>query len=206
MHTTARNCFREPIPEIAEAAQLLDAAVSAYFRSDMALAEHLIQLANMPEIKEWGYSLWGANSPYIQYRQISNAEPVLSKNERQMPRMPTTIDKQQLIVRDGYHCRFCGIPVIRTEIRQRFVKAFPTLNIWGKTSDKQHAAFQTMWVQYDHILPHARGGISELSNLIITCAPCNFGRMNYTLAEVNLSNPLDRSPISSDWDGLERFK
>ena len=186
---TARNCFREPIPEIAEAAQLLNAAVSAYLQADRALAEHLIRQANMPEIKEWGYSLWGANSPYVQFRKIPNAEPVFSKSERQMLRMPTTREKHQLLNRDGYHCRFCGIPVIRSEIRQHFVKAFPSIEIWGRTSDKQHAAFQTMWVQYDHILPHARGGGNELSNLVIACAPCNYGRMNYTLAEVNLTDP-----------------
>lgn len=203
---SARNCFREPIPEIAEAAKLLDAAVSAHLQADRELAEHLIRQANMPEIKEWGYSLWGAKSPHVQYQKIPNAEPVLSRSERQKLRMPTACEKQKLLERDGYHCRFCGIPVIRSEIRQRFVHSYPDLEIWGRTNDKQHAAFQTMWVQYDHILPHARGGGNELSNLVIACAPCNYGRMNYTLDEVNLTDPRSRRLISSLWDGLERFK
>ena len=56
----ARNCFREPIPEIAEAAQLLNAAASAYLQADRELAEHLIRRANMPEIKEWGVLIVGS--------------------------------------------------------------------------------------------------------------------------------------------------
>jgi 5-methylcytosine-specific restriction endonuclease McrA len=63
-----------------------------------------------------------------------------------------------------------------------------------------------MWAQYDHILPHSRGGTSELSNMVVTCAPCNFGRMEFTLAEVGLADPRDRAPIRSSWDGLERFR
>ena len=30
-----------------------------------------------------------------------------------------------------------------------------------------------------------------------------FARMQYTLEEVNLKNPLKRKKIGSDWDGLE---
>ncbi len=60
-----------------------------------------------------------------------------------------------------------------------------------------------MWLQNDHIIPHSRGGHTTLDNMVITCAPCNFGRMEYTLAEVGLADPRDRPPVISDWDGLE---
>jgi len=62
-----------------------------------------------------------------------------------------------------------------------------------------------MWVQYDHLLAHARSGTNDLKNIVITCAPCNFCRAEYTLAEVGLLDPLAREPIRSTWDGLERF-
>ena len=62
-----------------------------------------------------------------------------------------------------------------------------------------------MWLQYDHLLPHARGGGSDLDNLLITCAPCNYARWNYTLAEVGLLDPRTRERVRSTWDGLERF-
>jgi hypothetical protein len=58
----------------------------------------------------------------------------------------------------------------------------------------------------DHMLPHARGGTSDLSNMIVTCAPCNNGRSNLTLEEVGLADPFLRAPVRSTWDGLERFR
>lgn len=68
-HVAPRNCLREPIPEIAEAARLLDAAVSAHFEGNAELTEQLVRQANMPIIRDWTESLWGASSPYAATRK-----------------------------------------------------------------------------------------------------------------------------------------
>ena len=114
--------------------------------------------------------------------------------------------KNALHERDGFHCRFCGIPLIRKEIRERIKKAYPEALPWGSKNIDQHAAFQAMWLQYDHLLPHARGGDNNLDNIVITCAPCNFGRMNWTLEEVGLIDPRTRQPARSVWTGLSEFR
>ena len=201
-----RFYFREPIPEIAEAARFLDAAVSAHLRGRSDLAEELIRLADMPEIREWTESIWGSKSPYVQFREVVSTHPHLSKEERVKVRMPRKAERNDLHSRDGYHCRFCGIPVIRKEIRVRVRSHYPHALQWGKKNREQHAAFQAMWVQYDHVLPHARGGNNDIDNIVITCAPCNFGRMSSTLEEVGLADPRLREPVTSTWDGLERFR
>lgn len=203
--TTTRTCLRVPISEIADAARLLDAAVTAHLLGHHPLAEKLIYLADMPSIREWTESIWGRKSPYVQYRNIENAPPTLSKEQREKVRMPTLEEKSQLHLRDGYHCRFCSIPVIRKEVRARLAKLYPHALLWGKQNIQQHAAFQAMWAQYDHVLPHARGGNNDINNLVITCAPCNFGRMNFTLDEVGLIDPRTRPTQQSNWDGLQRI-
>jgi hypothetical protein len=76
---------------------------------------------------------------------------------------------------------------------------------WGRKNVEQHAALQAMWLQYDHVLPHARGGNNDLDNIVITCAPCNFGRMDYLVEEVGLVDPREHDAIKSNWDGLERI-
>ncbi|RMD82343.1 MAG: HNH endonuclease [Candidatus Dadabacteria bacterium] len=202
----ARTCLRDPIPEIFDAARYLDAAVSAHLAGRPDIAEELIRRADIPAIREWTESLWGKNSPYVKYRAVANAPQDLPKEQRAEARMPTLAEKQQLHARDGYHCRFCGIPVIRREIRQRIQKVYPKALKWGRKNIEQHAAFQAMWAQYDHVLPHAKGGTNELDNIVVTCAPCNFARMNYTLEEVGLVDPRTRAPVRSSWDGLERFR
>jgi 5-methylcytosine-specific restriction endonuclease McrA len=120
--------------------------------------------------------------------------------------MPTTDEQNQLHIRDGYQCRFCGIPVVRKEVRQRIKRHYPEALGWGRRNAECHAAFQAMWAQYDHVIPHARGGTNELSNLVVTCAPCNYARMSYTCDEVGLADPRTLEPVISTWDGLERFR
>jgi 5-methylcytosine-specific restriction endonuclease McrA len=199
-------CLRAPIPEIATAAKDLDSAVSAYLLGRFAEAEELIRGTNLASIREWTESLWGRNSPYIRLRLVPDAPTVLLRDQRIKVRMPTTEEKRRLFERDGFHCRFCGIPVIRREVRERIRRVYPDALPWGRTNVTQHAAFQAMWAQYDHLLPHARGGNNDLNNVVITCAPCNFARMNSTLEEIGLLDPRTREPLRSNWDGLERFR
>jgi 5-methylcytosine-specific restriction endonuclease McrA len=60
-----------------------------------------------------------------------------------------------------------------------------------------------MWLQYDHLVPHKRSGATSPDNLVVTCAPCNFGRMNNTLEEVGLIDPRTMETFRGPWDGLE---
>lgn len=200
-----RRCLREPIEEIFDAARYLDAAVSAHLAGRRELAEELIRLSDMPKIREWTDSIWGKNSKWVRFRAVADEHSDIAKEKRTKARMPNREERRQLHNRDGHHCRFCGIPVIRAEVRRRIGKFYPGVLKWGKRNTEQHAAFQAMWLQYDHLLPHARGGNNSLENVVITCAPCNFGRMNYTLREVGLLAPANRLPTESAWDGLERF-
>jgi hypothetical protein len=77
--------------------------------------------------------------------------------------------------------------------------------VWGRTNDDCHAALLTMWLQYDHVLPHSRGGGNGLDNLVLTCAGCNYGRMAFTLEQVGIRDPRLAPWPSLDWNGLEDF-
>lgn len=119
--------------------------------------------------------------------------------------MPTSQQKRLLHIRDGFHCRFCGIPVIRAEVRRRAHELYPASVPWGKANHTQHAGFQALWAQYDHVVPHSHGGTNEINNLVVTCAGCNFGKMSFRLEELGLLDPRNFPPVSSQWDGLERL-
>jgi len=199
-----KKCLRDPIPEIYDAARYLDAAVSAHIEGNFELAAELIRASDKPELREWTESLWGTNSPYVEKRTVPNAPPHLPKEERVKVRMPNAAEKAALHARDGFHCRFCGIPVVRKEVRDFFKEKYPELSIWGSKNIEQHPAFQLMWLQYDHVLPHARGGNNDVENVVITCASCNYGRCDSLVEEVGLESPFAHEPIKSTWDGLER--
>jgi hypothetical protein len=202
-NTAQRRCISEPISQVADAARYLDAAVTAHLNCKSSLAAELIMAADMPEIRAWTKSIW-ANSE-IHLRLPRNLAASVHKDQRVKVRMPTRSEKAQIHKRDGYNCRFCEMPVVRPETRNLIRAAYPNALGWGSKEIEQHAAFQAMWAQYDHVLPHARGGNNDLTNLVLTCAPCNFGRGGYTMQEVGVQDPRERPIARASWDGLERF-
>ncbi len=125
MSAMLRDCLRDPIPEIFDAARYVDAAVSAHLSGNRKLADELIRLANMPAIRVWTESLWGKGGPWTRPLPVANPIPLIPKRQRINLRMPNKVEVAALIRRDGYRCRFCGIPVVRAEIRTLMHKAYP---------------------------------------------------------------------------------
>jgi 5-methylcytosine-specific restriction endonuclease McrA len=199
------TCLREPITETEVAAQYLREAVNFHSKGDRDAAAELIRKADMPVIAEWVNSLGGKNSQYVLSRLRLDTPRLKRSAARSDARMPNAATKRELLARDGYRCRFCSTPLIRSEVRQRIRIAYPDELRWERRNTGQHAAFQAMWVQYDHIIPVSRGGRNDLSNLVLACAGCNFGRMSHTLHELQLLDPRTVPARKTEWDGLERF-
>jgi hypothetical protein len=203
---SVRQCLREPIPEIEIAARRVSDAVSAHLRDERDLAEDLLRLADDKVVWDRVDSVWGKQTVYNRPRRILENPPALAKHQRARPRDVTNETKRLIHQRDGYYCRFCEIPIIRGKVRSVIREAYPGAVPWGDTNATQHAAFQCMWAQYDHILPHARGGRSDLENVYLTCAACNYGRGNYLLEEFDLVHPRLHGPRRGNWDGAESFR
>lgn len=207
-HGVLRRCLREPIGAIYQAAGRLDAAVEAHLGGHNERAAELIRQADCDAVRRWVEPLMGSISQFperkqlVAYRSVAEAPPTLPKAERTTPRMPNREGEQRIIARDGYHCVFCSIPVISSAARRRLTHLYPTEAYWGA---RCHAALWCMWLQFDHVLPHGRGGTSDDGNMVITCAGCNYGRMALTLEEVGLVDPRGFPRSESGWDGLNRI-
>ena len=206
-----RRCLREPIPELRQVAALLDRATDAHLAGDRSHADELLREADQPAVRAWTESLWGsakANPDQWRYRRlraVADPPPYLPRSERVPVRMPNMVERSAILARYGRHCGFCGVPLIRAEIRCKFHQLYPDAVPWGATNPSQHAGFQALWLQLDHVLPHCRGGGNSAENLVVTCAGCNFGRMSNTLEELGLIDPRTRAVSKNEWDGLERI-
>lgn len=206
-----RRCLREPIREIFDAARLLQTAVDAHLDGRRQEAAELIAATDLPVIREWTESLWGSKRAnpeqwrYLRRRKVEDPLPLLAKEQRVNARMPSTMEKRAIVGKFGLNCAFCGIPVISDKIRTAIKKEYPQALSWENKNILQHAAFQCMWLQFDHVVPHARGGDNSIENVVVTCAPCNFGRVDATLDELGLIDPRLTPVIRTEWDGLARF-
>ena len=203
-----RECLHKPIPELYEAAFVLEEAVSAHLHHDCERASRLFASTNTDVIRDYIESLWGSGTKYpeqkhyLRLRPIDHAEP---PKQRTRERMPNRDLQREVIDRDGYRCRFCGLPVIPVEVRTAIHTAYPDAVPWGSKNADQHAAFQTLWLQFDHVRPHCLGGDSSISNLVITCGGCNYGKSYRHIDKHGLIDPMERPPIISSWRGLTQF-
>jgi len=124
-------------------------------------------------------------------------------HQRKRPRMVSAAEKRAIVARDGYHCRFCEMPVVPKDTVKAIALLYPEDAPWTDVAADQHRFFQAANLQYDHLLPHSRGGESSVGNMVVTCAVCNYGRMSNTLSESFLLDPREFSPRTSSWDGLQ---
>lgn len=131
----------------------------------------------------------------------------VSKDLRDPDRDIASSIKATVLQRDGYQCRYCGIPVVHADIRKLAHRLYPDAVPWHPHDpDKQHAGFACLWLQFDHVVPHSHGGRSSLDNVVVSCALCNFGKDKYTLRQLDVAGPRQVPPVPTAWDGLERFR
>ncbi len=200
-----RNCFLPPIPEFDAAATLLDQSAHAVLAGDYESAKRFLREADLPEICAFTVRITGPIDPEIHWQKAMPIDAI-PKAMRAGLRMPSSTVELSIFRRDGWRCRFCGSRVISRRARTIIATLFPAEARWGKSFHTQkHCALGSLAASLDHIVPHARGGSNEESNLVTACTPCQFGRNQWTLEEVGFTDPRSRAPVPDAWDGLTRL-
>jgi 5-methylcytosine-specific restriction endonuclease McrA len=200
-----RRCIKEPIQEIYAAWRTLNDAVDAHIAGRHDQADALFRLADDKKVWGWLNPAWGRPDLNVVIPKPDGDTAILSKALRDPLRDPPKSVMQAALARDGYRCRYCGIPVVDASVRRLANAIYPEAVPWGRLPEDQHAAFQCLWLQYDHVIPHSHGGRSDLENIVIACALCQFGKDRYTLAQLALFDPRSFPPVTCEWDGLSRF-
>lgn len=206
-----RRCCLPPIEEHYIAASLISEAADFYLAGDHERAKERIIECDMPILHDWSDALWGLKKyvtesefHYIHRRRNDPHKP--TKATEKVPRSQSVILQRELLARDGYHCRFCSMPLVGKQAAGVLRKAYPETIRWGGRNREKHPVLHTMKIEFDHIVPHALGGGDTIENMVVACGPCNCAREDHTLAEYGLHDPRDFPTIKSDWDGLTRIK
>jgi hypothetical protein len=203
LETAPRYCLLPPGPENELAARLLGEAADALLRNEVELAARLIRQADLEPIRARAIRMVGRMS--LEVHRTKHRPATRPKSERAPGRMPSAAKQRAVFERDGWHCRFCGTPVISRDARRILARRFPAeANCSGKEFAR-HAALYAMAASLDHVEPHSRGGLHEDTKFVTACYCCQFGRGELLLAEAGLTDPRDRPPRVDAWDGLTRL-
>ena len=201
-----RSSLKEPIDELFKSWEAMSAAADAHISGDVNAAARLFGEANDAALWDWLYPEWERCHLNVVEKKPPGDSVPISEDHRDPKRYLSDADKDRLIRRDGYRCRYCGIPVISRQIRAEAHRLYPSSVPWdAKDPRKCHMGFQALWLQFDHVVPHSHGGLSDEANSVVCCALCNFGKDKYTLRQLRLSDPRDGAPVPVTWDGLQRL-
>ena len=200
IHAPARRCFLTPIPELSSAADLLAFAADQLLAGDVVNARKLVIEADMPVIAAYTTLVTGAVNPLVHWQLTMPSISVGA--ERSVQRMPSSSAERAIFVRDGWRCRYCGTRVIDRGMRARLHRCLPDVARWGARNAEKHTALAALSASLDHIVPHSRGGTNDEPNLVTACNACQFGRGQWTLAEVGFFDPREYPPVIDKWDGL----
>lgn len=149
---------------------------------------------------------------YIEHGQMSGRHrkltlkitppSIISKEFRVSVRSPKQF-QNAVFERDGYRCRYCGNKLISQDFTRLFIKELGSpIFKKGNTNLSTHGIIHITWPVADHVTPWNQGGKTDLTNLVSSCAPCNYGKDGYTIEQLGIQNPFSRSPITDNWKGL----
>jgi hypothetical protein len=123
-------------------------------------------------------------------------------DSRDLVRSPAKL-QNQVFSRDYFRCRYCGNRLISQDFIRQFIKGLNSpLFQRGETNLTTHGIIHLTWPVADHVIPWNQGGRTDLSNLVSSCATCNYGKDGNTIEQIGIENPFYREPTRCNWHGL----
>jgi len=198
------TCAPLPPPEwFRDQLRPLKSAFNAAAVGDIEGARKSLAGMRRQDLQVW-YDLHGQNSG--KYRAKHFLVTVPPRVQPEPKRWKPNVGMQDtLLYRDHFRCRYCGIPVISERILDLFQKLVGVnyFKAKGRSNIERHGAVMAFRANFDHVIPRTLGGSDNEGNLVVACWSCNYGKWNYTLAQLGITDPRERPAAAIDnWDGL----
>lgn len=131
---------------------------------------------------------------------LSTAFPQSPVSTPRSPWSPSRLSK--VFVRDGFTDRYFGEPLVFPGALRALSVLSPSLFPYHRNWKQSltHPAYWSHYPTIDHVVPVARGGADDESNVVTTSMLRNAAKANWLLSE--LGWPTARAPLSASWDGL----
>ena len=101
---------------------------------------------------------------------------------------------KEVFASDSYTCVYCNWPVFPKEVFVSLAPFLETGNFFlGRSNATRPGMYLTFCGTLDHVTPFKRGGLTDPTNLVTCCWPCNYGKAEYFLEEIGLD------PVNIFW-------
>lgn len=119
------------------------------------------------------------------------------------PRSPWSLARlTKVFIRDGFTDRYFGEPLVFPGALRALSVLSPSLFPYHRNW-KQSLTHSIYWSHYptiDHVVPVARGGADDESNVVTTSMLSNAAKSNWLLSELGWHTT--HAPLAATWDGL----
>ena len=207
---TVRPCILEPSAELRAGAELVRSAVEAAVGGKLIAARELLDALRGEVVNEHWVLGRRVVADAMTVAGVADARRSALPHEPAPPLKRRARDtaetlKRTVFTRDGYHCRYCEIPLIDKRARVWLTNQFPdTFFYRSKVTGEHHPFAAALTASHDHVVPIQRGGADVAANLVTACRPCQFLKGARTIESLGVADPRARPPLSG-WDGGVRL-
>jgi hypothetical protein len=160
--------------------------------------ELLLQIPSL-EMQTW-FDRHAQNVSTLRFRGLGSHRPVRVSNELD-PKKAFSHISSKVYRRDNFHCRYCGSKVAPRSFFLTYSNLVGDDAFCIGRANREMPGIYLLFVStLDHVTPHRLGGRTDESNLITSCWPCNYGKMEYTVEQIGMADPLLRPPLKDrEW-------
>ncbi len=186
-----------PLPKPDEALVAMDtfeASYRALLSGDISKARELLSHIPSHQMQTW-FDMHAQNVSTLRFRGLGSIAPVIVSTELD-PKKTFSHLSPQIYRRDNFHCRYCGSKVAPRSFFTRFSNLIGDDAFYiGRANREMPGIYLLFVATLDHVTPHRLGGRTDASNLVTSCWPCNYGKMEYTLEQIGIDDPRLTPPV-----------
>lgn len=182
-------------------------SVRAAANGNIDSAIELLREVRSDDLRHWyvehgcrsGKFRWWIRKRLLGPERSEQDEPKPNRNLVQ----PNAKLQAEVLRRDRYCCRYCGIGLISKAVLLDFGDIVSEKGFSATTDAERHGSLVAFRANFDHVVPASLEGETDVNNLVSCCWSCNYGKRGLTLHQVGLADPRLRQPSGyPDWDGL----
>ena len=184
--------FFSPLPPpvgFSEAHEIIQSVIELISFGKIDLALEALHTSLEQEIKSW-YQEHGQMSGSHRFRALGGVgEPTYEGPTD--PIKSVSKFEDSVYARDSFRCKYCSNPVLDVKVLKGIEKTLGADNfaVSANSNEGRHGFIYILRATVDHVIPHNRGGLTSMDNLITSCWSCNYGKSGYTLQEIALEDP-----------------